>query len=194
MHTATASSARRPGGRSLPDPAHAGIGSDVVVVSAVRTAVGTYLGGLRDVPAHVLGATVIRTAVERARLAPDEVAEVVMGQVGQIGADAYNARRCSMAAGLPPSTTAMNVNRLCGSGLQAISSAAQEIRLGEAGIVVAGGNESMTRQPFLDFATRVGGGALGDRTLVDGTLSLLTDPLGGYPMGRPPSESPSASA
>ena len=105
-----------------------------------------------------------------------------MGQVGQVGPDAYNARRCMLAAGLPPTTTAMNVNRLCSSGLQAIVTASQQVQLGDAGIVVAGGNESMSRQPFLDYQAR-DGWRLGTHQLVDGTLSLLTDPWGHYLMG-----------
>jgi acetyl-CoA C-acetyltransferase len=107
-----------------------------------------------------------------------------MGQVGEVGADAYNARRCALAAGLPVTSTAMNVNRLCGSGLQAIWTGALEILSGAARIVVAGGDENMTRQPFLDYGARLDGFKLGDRTVVDGTLSLVTDPFGRYPMGE----------
>jgi acetyl-CoA C-acetyltransferase len=115
-------------------------------------------------------------------LDPTDVDEVVMGQVGQVGPDAFNARRCSLAAGIPADATAMNVNRLCSSGLQAIATAAQEIRVGDAHIVVAGGNESMSRQPFLDYHGR-DGWRLGSHSVVDGTLSLVTDPWGDYPMG-----------
>jgi acetyl-CoA C-acetyltransferase len=99
-----------------------------------------------------------------------------------VGADAYNARRCAIAAGIPPDATAMNVNRLCSSGLQAIVTGAQEILTGQAAVVVAGGDESMSRQPFLDYGAR-DGFRLGSRELVDGTLSLVTDPFGRYPMG-----------
>jgi acetyl-CoA C-acetyltransferase len=156
---------------------------DVVVVAMARTPVGTYQGSLRDVPAHELGALVIRTALERAALEPSAVDEVVMGQVGQVGRDAYNARRCAIGAGIPASSTAVTVNRLCGSGLQAVWSGVQQIQLGIADVVVAGGDESMSRQPFLDFDARAGK-RLGDRVLVDGTLSLLTDPFAGYQMGE----------
>jgi acetyl-CoA C-acetyltransferase len=154
----------------------------VVLVSGVRTAVGRFAGSLKDVDAAELGAACIKEALRRARVEPGEVDEVVMGQVGQVGPDAYNARRCALAAGLPASSTALNVNRLCGSGLQAIVTGAQQILLDQAAVVVAGGNESMTRQPFLDYGAR-NGSKLADRTVVDGTLSLVTDPFGRYPMG-----------
>jgi acetyl-CoA C-acetyltransferase len=154
----------------------------IVLVSGVRTAIGRFGGSLKDVDAHDLGAACIREALNRAGIEPGEVDEVVMGQVGQVGPDAYNARRCAIAAGIPPAATAMNVNRLCSSGLQAIVTGAQEILTGQAAVVVAGGDESMSRQPFLDYAAR-DGFRLGPRELVDGTLSLVTDPFGRYPMG-----------
>jgi acetyl-CoA C-acetyltransferase len=154
----------------------------VVVVGAARTAIGRFGGAFKEVDAHELGAAAIRSAVERGSVEVGEVDEVVMGQVGQVGGDAYNARRCAITAGLPVETTAMNVNRLCGSGLQAVITGAQTLLLDHAEIVVAGGNESMSRQPFMDFDTRAGV-PLGDRRLIDGTLSLVTDPFGRYPMG-----------
>jgi len=154
----------------------------VVAVAGVRTAIGRFGGALKDVDSAELGAAVIRGALDRVGVDPAEVDEVVMGQVGQVGPDAYNARRCALAAGLPAASTAMNVNRLCGSGLQAVLTGAQEILTGQARIVVAGGDESMSRQPFLDYGARAGW-RLGSRDLVDGTLSLVTDPWGRYPMG-----------
>lgn len=154
----------------------------VVVVVGARTAIGSYGRSLKDTPCHELGAAAIREAVKRAGVEPSEVDEVVMGCVGQVGPDAFNARRAALAAGLPVSTPAHNVNRLCGSGLQAVWSGASEILTGQARVVVAGGNENMTRQPFLDYAAR-DGYRLADRNLVDGTLSLVTDPWGEYPMG-----------
>jgi acetyl-CoA C-acetyltransferase len=105
-----------------------------------------------------------------------------MGCIGQVGADAYNARRVALAAGLPARTPAHTVNRLCGSGLQAVWSAAMQIRWGAAEIAVAGGDESMSRMPFYDFGAR-NGWRLGDRTLVDGTVAMLTDPFHGVHMG-----------
>jgi len=158
-------------------------GDPIVLVAGVRTAVGRFGGGLKDVDAHVLAATCIREALRRAELEPEEVDEVVLGQVGQVGPDAYNARRAAIEAGIPPAATAMNVNRLCSSGLQAIVTGAQEIMVGQADVVVAGGDESMSRQPFLDYQAR-SGWRLGSHELVDGTLSLVTDPFGRYPMGE----------
>jgi acetyl-CoA C-acetyltransferase len=158
-------------------------GDQIVLVAGVRTAVGRFGGGLKDVDAHVLAATCIREALRRAEVEPTEVDEVVLGQVGQVGPDAYNARRAGIEAGIPPAATAMNVNRLCSSGLQAIVTGAQEIMVGQANVVVAGGNESMSRQPFLDYQAR-SGWRLGSHELVDGTLSLVTDPFGRYPMGE----------
>ena len=154
----------------------------VVVVGAARTAIGTYGGSLSGIDAYKLGAITIKESLNRADVEPEEVDEVVMGQIGQVGPDAYNARRCALEAGLPSSTTAMNVNRLCSSGLQAIITGAQQIMLGEADIVVAGGDENMSSQPFLDYQAR-DGWRLGPRKVIDGTLSLVTDPFGGYPMG-----------
>ena len=117
-------------------------GDPVVLVAGVRTAIGRFGGALKDVDAHELGAACIREAVARAGLDPGEVEEVVMGQVGQVGPDAYNARRCAIAAGLPPTVTAMNVNRLCSSGLQAIVTGAQEILAGQATVSSPGGDEA----------------------------------------------------
>jgi acetyl-CoA C-acetyltransferase len=158
----------------MPDP--------IVIVAGARTAIGTYGGAFKDTPAFELGAATVRAALERSGVAPAEVDEVVLGCVGQVGPDAFNARRVALAAGLPVSSNAYNVNRLCGSGLQAIWTAAMEITCGEARIVVAGGNENMSLQPFLDYGARQGY-RLGDRTAVDGTLSLVTDPWGHYAMG-----------
>ncbi len=105
-----------------------------------------------------------------------------MGCIGQVAGDAYNARRVALAAGMPVRTPAFTVNRLCGSGLQAIWSGAQELLWGGVDVVVAGGDENMTRMPFYDFNARFND-RLGDRTLVDGTVAMLTDPFSGTHMG-----------
>jgi acetyl-CoA C-acetyltransferase len=154
----------------------------VVIVSGVRTAVGRYAGSLKDIDAHELAATCIKEAVERAGVSTEEVEEVVLGQVAQVGPDAFNARRAAIAAGIPTHATAMNVNRLCSSGLQAILTAAQAVATGDVRVAVGGGNESMSRQPFLDYGAR-NGFAIGNRQLIDGTESLLTDPWARSAMG-----------
>jgi acetyl-CoA C-acetyltransferase len=156
--------------------------SDVVLVAPVRTAIGRYQGGFQATPAAELGAAAIAASLERANVAPDDVDEVIMGCVGQVGDDAFNARLCSLKAGLPVTSLAYNVNRLCGSGLQAINSAAMELLTGQARVVVAGGDENMTMQPYL--LPKAGlGQRYGNATLVDGTQSLVTDPFGRYAMG-----------
>jgi acetyl-CoA C-acetyltransferase len=154
----------------------------IVVLGGARTPVGSFGGALKDVPAHELGASASRAALERTSVAPEDVDEVVMGCIGQVGADAYNARRVALAAGLPARAPAHTVNRLCGSGLQAVWAAAMQIRWGAAEIALAGGDESMSRMPFYDFGAR-NGWRLGDRTLVDGTVMMLTDPFLDVHMG-----------
>ncbi|MFC9356221.1 thiolase family protein [Rhodococcus sp. NPDC057014] len=154
----------------------------ILIVDGARTPVGSFGGVLKDVPAHELGATAAKAALDRAGVAPDAVGEVVMGCIGQVGPDAYNARRVALAAGLPKSTPAYTVNRLCGSGLQAVWSAAMQIRWGGLDLALAGGNDSMSRMPFYDFGARAGY-KLGDRALVDGTVGMLTDPFHGIHMG-----------
>ena len=156
--------------------------SRVVIVSGARTPVGSFGGVFRDTPAHELGAAASVEALRRAGISGDEVGEVVMGCIGQVAGDAYNARRVGIAAGLPVRTPAFTVNRLCGSGLQAIWSGAQELLWGGVDVVLAGGDENMTRMPFYDFNARFND-RLGDRTLVDGTVGILTDPFSNKHMG-----------
>ena len=156
---------------------------DVVITGGARTAIGRFQGAYKEVPAHKLGATAIAAALERAGVEPGEVGSVVMGCVGEVGPDAYNARRASLEAGVPVSVPAYNVNRLCSSGLQAIWTGVKDIQVGDYDVVVAGGNENMTMQPFLDYSAR-NGSPLGDRKIIDGTLSLVTDPWGNYAMGE----------
>ncbi|MHA6758259.1 thiolase family protein [Streptacidiphilus sp. PAMC 29251] len=155
----------------------------IVVVDGARTPIGSFGKAFKDVPAHQLGAVAVREALRRSGVDAAEVEEVVMGCIGQVGPDAYNARRVALAAGLPESTPAYTVNRLCGSGLQAVWSAAMQMNWGGAEVTVAGGDESMSRMPFLDFGAR-SGYRLGDRTLVDGTVGILTDPFSKEHMGR----------
>src|SRR2546428_5312024 len=157
-------------------------GEGIVVAGGVRTAIGKFAGAFKDTPSSDLGAHAIRAAVERAGIAPEVVDEVILGCVGQVGEDAFNARLATLKAGLPEKTTAFNVNRLCGSGLQAINSAVQELRTGEAQVVVAGGNEDMSIQPYLLPRSPVGWGP-GETSLLDGTMSLVTHPLRRYQMG-----------
>jgi acetyl-CoA C-acetyltransferase len=155
---------------------------EVVITGAARTAIGKFAGSFKDLPCSDLGAVAIRVAIQRAGVAPELVDEVIMGCVGQVGEDAFNARLATLKAGLPEKTTAYNVNRLCGSGLQAINSAVHEILQGENEVVVAGGNENMSIQPYLVPRSQLGW-RLGEATMTDGTLSLVTDPFGRYPMG-----------
>ncbi|MDO5627781.1 MAG: thiolase family protein [Mobilicoccus sp.] len=154
----------------------------IVVVDGARTPVGSFGGAFKDVPAHVLGAHAVREALSRSGVAAEDVQEVVMGCIGQVGPDAYNARRVTIEAGLPVSTPAFTVNRLCGSGLQAIWSAAQQMRWNGLDISVAGGDENMSRMPYYDFGAR-NGYKLGNRPLVDGTMAMLTDPFHDIGMG-----------
>src|SRR5437870_13793627 len=120
---------------------------DAVIVSAVRTAIGTYGGGLAEVPAVKLGEICIRVALERADLRPSQVEEVIMGNVLQAGLGQKPARQAAVNAGLPVEVPAMTINKVCGSGLKAVALAAQAIKLGDAEFIVAGGMESMSRAP-----------------------------------------------
>jgi acetyl-CoA C-acetyltransferase len=154
----------------------------IVIVDGARTPIGGFGGMFKDVPAHELGAVAVRGALARAGVDGADIAEVVMGCIGQVGPDAYNARRVAVAAGVPKNVPAYTVNRLCGSGLQAIWSAAMEMRWNDLDLAIAGGDESMTRMPFYDFGAR-NGYRLGNRALVDGTVMMLTDPFGEIHMG-----------
>ncbi|MBK6318737.1 MAG: thiolase family protein [Dehalococcoidia bacterium] len=155
---------------------------DVVITSGVRTAIGKFQGSFADVPASDLGAHVIREAVARAGIAPESVDQVIMGIVGQAAEDAYLSRHSTVKAGLPIGTPAMNVNRICGSGLEAINTASRIIQSGDADVVVAGGAENMTRMPFYLRKAR-GGYRLGHDSIEDGIIHMLSDPFKGYHMG-----------
>ena len=128
----------------------------VVFAEPVRTAIGTFGGSLKDVPAPELGAVAISGAVARAGIRPDEVATVVMGNVVQAGEKMNPARQAGVRAGLPVTTPALTVNRVCGSGAQAIVSASQDILLGNIDAAVAGGMESMDQAPYLVARARWG--------------------------------------
>ncbi|MGH6882308.1 MAG: beta-ketothiolase BktB [Hypericibacter sp.] len=156
---------------------------DVVFTGAVRTAIGTFGGSLAAVPPTELGARVIREAVTRSGIEPEEVGHVVFGQVIHTEPkDMYLARVAAMGADIPKEVPAMTLNRLCGSGLQAIVSAAQLIRLGDADIAVAGGAESMSRAPHVVPDARFGK-RLGNAAMIDMLTSALTDPFGNGHMG-----------
>ncbi|MGG1597367.1 MULTISPECIES: thiolase family protein [Paenibacillus] len=155
---------------------------DVVIVGAARTAIGTFGGSLKDVHAADLGAIVIKEALKRAQVSPEWVEDVIVGCVGQVAESAFIARMAALRAGLPTHSNAYTVNRLCGSGLQAINSAAQAIRAGEAEIIVAAGTENMDQLPYYVRKARYGY-TFGHSQLEDGLLTALTDPFGNYPMG-----------
>jgi acetyl-CoA C-acetyltransferase len=156
---------------------------DVVICAPVRTAIGTFGGTLKDTPAADLGAVAIRAAVERAGLDAARIDGVVMGNVIQAGNRMNPARQAAIGAGIPVSAPALTVNRVCGSGAQAIASAAQEIRLGEAEVIVAGGMENMDRAPYLlpngRWGMRMGDGQVVDSMLYDG----LNDAFSGQHSG-----------
>jgi len=154
----------------------------IVVLDGARTPVGSYGGALSSVEAYQLGGHAIREALTRAAVEGDQIGDVIMGQVGQVGPDAYNARRTVIEAGLNDDIPAFNVNRLCGSGLQAVWSGAQELLWGGPQYVIAGGNESMSRMPFLDYEARANK-RLGHRKVLDGTIAMLTDPFSNAHMG-----------
>ena len=139
--------------------------NDIVIVSGVRTAVGSFGGSLKDISAQDLGALVIKEAVTRAGISPEAVDEVIIGQVGQIAEDGFVGRAVSLKAGLPQETTAYSVNRQCGSGLQAIAEAVMEIQTGQADVCVACGAR------------------MGHKVFEDGVIDILTWPLGPYHNG-----------
>ena len=156
---------------------------EIVVLSGVRTAIGTYGGSLKGKHATELGAAVVREAVKRATIKPEEVGHVVFGSaIPTDTRDIYLARVAAVNGGLPVKTPAFTLNRLCGSGLQAVVSAAQLIATGDASVTVAGGAEVMSSGPYWDVATRWGQ-RLGDTKLIDSVLGGLTDPFGNGHMG-----------
>jgi len=158
-------------------------GRDVVVLSGVRTAIGDYGGSLKDLAPTELAARVIREAVSRAKVAPEDVGHLVLGNVIHTEPkDMYISRVASINAGLPKETPALTLNRLCGSGLQAIVSAAQIIKLGDADVAVGAGAESMSRGGYL-LPTQRWGARMGNAEVMDMMVGALTDPFDTVHMG-----------
>ncbi|AYF02485.1 acetyl-CoA C-acyltransferase [Paracoccus yeei] len=157
--------------------------TEIVILSGARTAIGTFGGSLAGIPPIQLAATVTRAAIERAGIAPAQVGTVVFGHVlNTEPRDMYLSRVAMLDAGVPDTTPAMNVNRLCGSGAQAIVSAAQALMLGDADFAVAGGAESMSRAPYAIPAARFGV-KMGDAPMLDMMTGALTCPMGTGHMG-----------
>ena len=157
--------------------------TDIVIASAARTPVGSFNGAFASLSAHALGTVAITAALQRAGVAPNEVDEVIMGQILTAGAGQNPARQAAINAGIPNEATAFGINQLCGSGLRAVALAAQQIALGDANIIVAGGQESMTQAPHaqnLRAGTKMGSLELVDTMLKDG----LWDAFHGYHMGN----------
>jgi acetyl-CoA C-acetyltransferase len=156
---------------------------EVLVVSGARTGIGDYGGALKEIPATKLGATAIKEAVARAKIEPARIGHVVMGSVIHGEAkDMYLSRVAALEAGIPVGTPCLTVNRLCGSGLQALVSAAQHVMLGDCDVAVAGGAESMSRAAYFLPAGRWGQ-RMGDATIVDAMTGALHDPFGHGHMG-----------
>jgi acetyl-CoA C-acetyltransferase len=157
--------------------------SKAIIVDGCRTAIGSFGGALKDIPATELGSTVIKGALERAGLDPGEVEEVIMGHVLQAGLGMNPARQSAIAAGIPDSVPSFTVNKVCGSGLKSVALAAQSIAAGDADLIVAGGMESMSRAPYLltnaRWGYRLGNGELVDSMLNEG----LTCAMAGCHMG-----------
>ena len=153
-----------------------------VIIDGCRTAVGKMGGSLKDFEASDLGGIVIRELVKRTGIQPEMVDEVVFGNVGQAAENAFAARLCAVKGGLPYECTALTVNRLCSSGLQAIVTAAQEIKDGYCEIAIAGGTESMTNIPFYLRKARYGY-RMGHGELEDGLITALSDPFTRFHMG-----------
>jgi acetyl-CoA C-acetyltransferase len=155
---------------------------DIVIVSAARTAVGSFNGAFATVPAHQLGVVAIKAALERAGISPEEIDEVILGQVLTAGQGQNPARQAAILAGIPESRTAFGINQVCGSGLRAVALAAQQVQTGQSTIVLAGGQESMslsTHCAYLRAGTKMGDLGLVDTMIKDG----LWDAFNGYHMG-----------
>ncbi len=158
--------------------------AEAVILSAARTPVGKFQGSLSNVPATQLGAIAVKAAVERARIDPKEIEEVIMGNVVQAGEGQAPARQAEILSGIPATVSASTVNKVCGSGLKAAMFASQAVRAGDADLFVAGGFESMSRAPFL-VAGRSGELKFGNQPLTDALLyDGLWDPFENWAMGN----------
>ena len=156
--------------------------SDIVIVGAARTAVGSFNGAFATIPAHDLGAAAIKAALERAKVSPEEVDEVILGQILTAGQGQNPARQAAMKAGVPQEKTAWNLNQLCGSGLRAVAIGMQQIANGDASIIVAGGQESMSMSQHA--AHMRAGTKMGDMKFIDTMIKDgLLDAFNGYHMG-----------
>src|SRR5213082_3128394 len=140
-----------------------------VIVSAARTPIGKFLGGLAPLTAPELGAIAIREALKRSKVPVQDVQEVIMGHVIQGGAGQAPGRQAALMAGIPATVSAVTVNKVCGSGLKAVMLASQAIKAGDAQVIIAGGQESMSNAPYYVYGMR-NGVKLGDQTLVDGMI------------------------
>jgi acetyl-CoA C-acetyltransferase len=157
--------------------------TDIVIAAAARTPIGSFSGALSGVPAHYLGQVAIQEALKRAKVAPAEVTEVIMGQILTAGAGQNPARQAAVNAGIPVEKTAYGINQLCGSGLRAVALGFQAIKVGDSDIVVAGGQESMSQAPHcmhLRGGVRMGDASMLDTMIKDG----LWDAFHGYHMGN----------
>jgi acetyl-CoA C-acetyltransferase len=156
--------------------------SEIVIADAVRTPVGSFNGAFASTPAHDLGKTVIAELLSRTKVAPEEVDEVILGQILTAGQGQNPARQASIGAGLPNGTTAWGINQVCGSGLRAVALGMQQILTGDADIIVAGGQESMSLAPHVAYLR--GGVKMGDFAMIDSMIrDGLWDAFNGYHMG-----------
>jgi acetyl-CoA C-acetyltransferase len=157
--------------------------SDIVIAAAARTPVGSFNGSLSSLPAHELGAAAIAAALARAKVQANDVNEVILGQVLQAGAGQGPARQASIKAGVPIETPAWSLNQICGSGLRSVALAYQQIAMGDADVVVAGGQESMSQAPHAAHLRN--GQKMGDLQFVDTMIKDgLWDAFNGYHMGQ----------
>ncbi|HXP29816.1 MAG TPA: acetyl-CoA C-acetyltransferase [Stellaceae bacterium] len=157
--------------------------TQIVIAGAIRTPVGSFNGSLSSVPSHYLGQVAIAEAIKRARVAPGEVSEVIMGQILAAGEGQNPARQAAVGAGIPYEVTAYGINQLCGSGLRSVALGYQAIQVGDSSIVVAGGQESMSQAPhcmYLRNGVKMGNAELIDTMIKDG----LWDAFNGYHMGN----------